>query len=94
MHDDFIQTMNRICTPIEDPGKKRIVKQVGKNVAMNAAIANENCDESASLMEWTSMTRVLFSFYFFTLSSIIKIEKCVVKKIIITQDDRQRDDWH
>jgi sporulation protein YlmC with PRC-barrel domain len=51
MHDDFIQTMNRICTPIEDPGKKRIVKQVGKNVAMNAAIANENCDESASLMQ-------------------------------------------
>jgi hypothetical protein len=45
MHDDFIQTMNRICTPIEDPGKKRIVKQVGKNVTMNAAIANENCDD-------------------------------------------------
>jgi hypothetical protein len=46
MHDDFIQTMNRICTPMEDPGKKRIVKQVGKNVAMNAAIAissNDNC---------------------------------------------------
>lgn len=42
MHDDFIQTMNRICTPIEDPGKKRIVKQVGKNVAMNAAIANDS----------------------------------------------------
>jgi hypothetical protein len=51
MHDDFIQTMNRICTPIEDPGKKRIVKQVGKNVAMNAAIANENCDEIESLMQ-------------------------------------------
>lgn len=46
MHDDFIQTMNRICTPIEDPGKKRIVKQVGKNVAMNVAIANDNCDFS------------------------------------------------
>ena len=46
MHDDFIQTMNRICTPIEDPGKKRIVKQVGKNVAMNAAIANDNCDDA------------------------------------------------
>jgi len=46
MHDDFIQTMNRICTPIEDPGKKRIVKQVGKNVAMNAAIANDNCEGS------------------------------------------------
>ena len=46
MHDDFIQTMNRICTPMEDTGKKRIVKQVGKNVAMNAAIAissNDNC---------------------------------------------------
>jgi hypothetical protein len=42
MHDDFIQTMNRICTPIEDPGKKRIVKQVGKNVAMNAHVAIEN----------------------------------------------------
>ena len=42
MHDDFIQTMNRICTPIEDPGKKRIVKQVGKNVAMNAHIAISN----------------------------------------------------
>jgi hypothetical protein len=42
MHDDFIQTMNRICTPIEDPGKKRIVKQVGKNVAMNAEIANDS----------------------------------------------------
>lgn len=41
MHDDFIQTMNRICTPIEDYGKKRIVKQVGKNVAMNATIAND-----------------------------------------------------
>jgi hypothetical protein len=51
MHDDFIQTMNRICTPIEDPGKKRIVKQVGKNVAMNAAIANENCDENELLMQ-------------------------------------------
>jgi hypothetical protein len=51
MHDDFIQTMNRICTPIEDPGKKRIVKQVGKNVAMNAAIANENFDETESLMQ-------------------------------------------
>jgi hypothetical protein len=50
MHDDFIQTMNRICTPIEDPGKKRIVKQVGKNVAMNAAIANENCDENELLL--------------------------------------------
>ena len=47
MHDDFIQTMNRICTPIEDPGKKRIVKQVGKNVAMNAqvAIANDAEDD-------------------------------------------------
>ena len=42
MHDDFIQTMNRICTPIEDPGKKRIVKQVGKNVAMNAQVAISN----------------------------------------------------
>ena len=42
MHDDFIQTMNRICTPIEDHSKKRIVKQVGKNVAMNATIANDN----------------------------------------------------
>ena len=51
MHDDFIQTMNRICTPIEDPGKKRIVKQVGKNVAMNASIANDNCDENVSLMQ-------------------------------------------
>jgi hypothetical protein len=51
MHDDFIQTMNRICTPIEDPGKKRILKQVGKNVTMNAAIANDNCDENESLMQ-------------------------------------------
>jgi hypothetical protein len=51
MHDDFIQTMNRICTPIEDPGKKRIVKQVGKNVAMNAAIANENCIENELVMQ-------------------------------------------
>jgi hypothetical protein len=51
MHDDFIQTMNRICTPIEDPGKKRIVKQVGKNVVMNAAIANDNCDENESLIQ-------------------------------------------
>ena len=42
MHDDFIQTMNRICTPMEDAGIKRIVKQVGKNVAMNASIANGN----------------------------------------------------
>jgi hypothetical protein len=50
MHDDFIQTMNRICTPIEDPGKKRIVKQVGKNVTMNAAIANDSCDENESLL--------------------------------------------
>jgi hypothetical protein len=52
MHDDFIQTMNRICTPIEDPGKKRIVKQVGKNVAMNAQIANndDECEPSSSLM--------------------------------------------
>jgi hypothetical protein len=50
MHDDFIQTMNRICTPIEDPGKKRILKQVGKNVVMNAAIANDNFDETESLM--------------------------------------------
>jgi hypothetical protein len=52
MHDDFIQTMNRICTPIEDPGKKRIVKQVGKNVAMNAQIANndDECESSSSLM--------------------------------------------
>jgi hypothetical protein len=40
MHDDFIKMMNRICTPIEDSGKKRVVKQVGKNVAMNATIAN------------------------------------------------------
>jgi len=46
MHDDFIQTMNRICTPIEDTGKKRIVKQVGKNVAMNAAIANANDNDN------------------------------------------------
>lgn len=46
MHDDFIQTMNRICTPIEDSGKKRIVKQVGKNVAMNAAIANDNDNDN------------------------------------------------
>jgi hypothetical protein len=44
MHDDFIQTMNRICTPMEDLGKKRIVKQVGKNVVMNAEIANGNED--------------------------------------------------
>ena len=44
MHDDFIQTMNRICTPMEDIGKKRIVKQVGKNVAMNAEIANGVCE--------------------------------------------------
>lgn len=51
MHDDFIQTMNRICTPIEDPGKKRIVKQVGKNVAMNAAIVNDNFDETDLLMQ-------------------------------------------
>ena len=52
MHDDFIQTMNRICTPIEDPGKKRIVKQVGKNVAMNAQIANNDaeCEPSSSLL--------------------------------------------
>ena len=53
MHDDFIQTMNRICTPIEDPGKKRIVKQVGKNVTMNAQIANnddDECEPSSSLM--------------------------------------------
>ena len=46
MHDDFIQTMNRICTPIEDYGKKRIVKQVGKNVAMNATIANDHRDDT------------------------------------------------
>lgn len=46
MHDDFIQTMNRICTPIEDYGKKRIVKQVGKNVAMNATIANDHRDDA------------------------------------------------
>jgi hypothetical protein len=44
MHDDFIQTMNRVCTPIEDAGKKRVVKKVGKNVAMNAQIANDNDD--------------------------------------------------
>ena len=44
MHDDFIQTMNRVCTPIEDAGKKRVVKKVGKNVAMNAQIAIENDD--------------------------------------------------
>jgi hypothetical protein len=44
MHDDFIQTMNRVCTPIEDAGKKRVVKKVGKNVAMNAQIANEDDD--------------------------------------------------
>jgi hypothetical protein len=52
MHDDFIQTMNRICTPIEDPGKKRIVKQIGKNVAMNAQIANndDECEPPPSLM--------------------------------------------
>ena len=52
MHDDFIQTMNRICTPIEDPGKKRIVKQVGKNVVMNAQIANndDECEPLSSLM--------------------------------------------
>jgi hypothetical protein len=51
MHDDFIQTMNRICTPIEDPGKKRIVKQVGKNVVMNAQIANndDECEPPSSL---------------------------------------------
>lgn len=45
MHDDFIQTMNRVCTPIEDTGKKRVVKKVGKNVAMNAQIANDNDDD-------------------------------------------------
>lgn len=45
MHDDFIQTMNRVCTPIEDAGKKRVVKKVGKNVAMNAQIANDNDDD-------------------------------------------------
>ena len=39
LHDDFIQTMNRLCTPIEDVGNKRIVKQVGKNVTMNADVA-------------------------------------------------------
>jgi hypothetical protein len=52
MHDDFIQTMNRICTPIEDSGKKRIVKQVGKNVVMNAQIANndDECEPPSSLM--------------------------------------------
>ena len=44
MHDDFIQTMNRVCTPIEDAGKKRVVKKVGKNVAMNAQIAIEDDD--------------------------------------------------
>ena len=49
MHDDFIQTMNRICTPMEDPGKKRIVKQVGKNVAMNAAIAISSNGDSERL---------------------------------------------
>jgi hypothetical protein len=48
MHDDFIQTMNRICTPMEDAGIKRIVKQVGKNVAMNAVIAIDNtCDNES-----------------------------------------------
>ena len=45
MHDDFIQTMNRVCTPIEDVGKKRVVKKVGKNVVMNAQIANDNDDD-------------------------------------------------
>ena len=49
MHDDFIQTMNRICTPMEDTGKKRIVKQVGKNVAMNAAIAISSNGDSERL---------------------------------------------
>jgi len=44
MHDDFIQTMNRVCTPIEDAGKKRVVKRVGKNIAMNAQIANSDHD--------------------------------------------------
>lgn len=39
LHDDFIETMNRLCTPIEDVGNKRIVKQVGKNVTMNADVA-------------------------------------------------------
>jgi hypothetical protein len=33
-----------VCTPIEDAGKKRVVKKVGKNVAMNAQIANDNDD--------------------------------------------------
>jgi len=42
LHDDFIQTMNRICTPIEDVGSKRIVKQVGKNVPMNSKIAEKS----------------------------------------------------
>lgn len=46
MHDDFIQTMNRVCTPIEDTGKKRVVKKVGKNVAMNAQIANDNDNDN------------------------------------------------
>jgi hypothetical protein len=46
MHDDFIQTMNRICTPIEDHGKKRIVKRVGKNVVMNAQIANNDANDN------------------------------------------------
>lgn len=41
LHDDFIQTMNRLCTPIENVGNKRIVKQVGKNVTMNADVANK-----------------------------------------------------
>jgi hypothetical protein len=49
MHDDFIQIMNRICTPMEDTGKKRIVKQVGKNVAMNAAIAISSNGDSERL---------------------------------------------
>ena len=49
MHDDFIQTMNRICTPIEDSGKKRVIKRVAKNVAMNAQIAID--DDSSDYNE-------------------------------------------
>jgi hypothetical protein len=56
MHDDFIQTMNRICTPIEDHGKKRIVKQVGKNVAMNATIANDAHDDDVEA-EYVSLSQ-------------------------------------
>jgi hypothetical protein len=40
------------------------VKQVGKNVAMNAAIANENFDETDSLMQWMTMIAILFLLFY------------------------------